>query len=75
MPSHQEMTLFEKVRRIKKCGLVEENTSLGMCFEILKAHTPSPELLSLSVEQDTALSYCSSSGHACCHAPAMMMIN
>ena len=46
--------------------------SLGVGFETLKACTPSPELLCLSTDQDVTLSYCSSSGHTCCHAPAVM---
>lgn len=64
MPSHQEMTLFEKARRIRKCGLVGENMSLELCFEILKAQTTSPELLCLSIEENIALDYRSSPGHA-----------
>jgi hypothetical protein len=30
--------LFEKVRRTRRCGLVGGSVSLGVNFEVLKAH-------------------------------------
>lgn len=49
--SHQGVALFERIRRR---GLVGQSVSLGMGFEIL----------SLLVDQDVALSYCSSATSA-----------
>jgi hypothetical protein len=36
MLSHQGVVLFERIRRIRKCGLVEGNVLLEVGFEISK---------------------------------------
>ena len=60
MFSHQGVELFEKIRRIGRCSLVGGNMSLGVDFEVFKAHTRPRVFLSLPVDQNVALSYCSS---------------
>lgn len=36
--SHQGVELLERIRRIRKCGLVEGGVSLGMGFKVTKIH-------------------------------------
>ena len=57
MFSYQGVALFEGVRKIKGCGLVEESESMRMSFERSLSLSLS---LSLPVDQDVALSYFSS---------------
>jgi hypothetical protein len=77
MLSHQRVALFERIRIISgRClwsrGVyIEGSVSLGVGFEGSKAHvrlTPllflSPPPLSLPVDQDITLSYCSRTIHA-----------
>jgi len=45
MLSHQGVELFEKVR-IRRCGLVEEVVSLGVCALRFQKPVPGPVLLS-----------------------------
>jgi hypothetical protein len=47
MLSHQGVALFERIRRIRRCGLVGGSVSLG--FEFFKAHARSRGCLSLPV--------------------------
>jgi hypothetical protein len=42
MLSHQGVILFEKIRRIRRCGLVRGNVSLELGFDVPKALPPSP---------------------------------
>jgi hypothetical protein len=44
MLSQQETNLFERIRRIRRRGLVGKSISLGINFEISKAHAR-PSLL------------------------------
>jgi hypothetical protein len=37
MAGHQEVELFERIRRIRRCGLAGGSVSLGVGFEISKA--------------------------------------
>lgn len=36
--SHQELELFDNIRYITMCGFIGQSVSVGMGFEILKAH-------------------------------------
>jgi hypothetical protein len=38
MLGHQGVALFERIRRLRRCGLVEGSLSLGVVFEVSKAH-------------------------------------
>ena len=51
------MELFGRIRRIRRCGLVGESASLEVGFEASKPHARIT--VSLAVDQDVALSYCS----------------
>lgn len=60
------MELFARIRRTRRCGLIgvgvallEEVFPCGVGFEVSKA-MPGPVSLSLPVDQDVVLSYCSS---------------
>jgi hypothetical protein len=66
MLSHQGAALF---KRIKRYGFVGGNTSLGVGFEVSKAHAR-PNV-SLSVDHDVALQLLiqNHACHACCHDP------
>ena len=66
MFSHQGVTLFERIRRIRKCGLIGRSMSLGiMNFEVSEI-----ESLSQPVDQDVALSYCSSATYVYYDVPS-----
>ena len=52
------MALFARIRRIKRGGLVGGSVSLGMDFEISKAHTKTRVSLSLPTDQGVVFSYC-----------------
>ena len=82
MLSNQEIELFERIRRIRRCGLVAGNISLGLGSKVSKAHARPrlvfPSLVSfffsLPVNQDIVVSYCSS---ACLYAvkfPTVMIL-
>lgn len=49
MLSHQGVEVFERIRRIRKCVLVGVGVSLGVDFEVLKAHARPSLSLSQSV--------------------------
>jgi hypothetical protein len=38
MLSHQGVSLFERIEKIKSCGLVGRSVPLGTGFEVSKAH-------------------------------------
>jgi hypothetical protein len=38
MLSDQRVALLERIKRIKRCGLADGTVSLGMGFEVSKAH-------------------------------------
>jgi hypothetical protein len=58
MLSHLRVAIFERIRRIRKCGLFGGNMSLEMGIEVSK-FLPNPRVsLSLPVDQDIVLSYC-----------------
>ena len=57
MLSHQGVALFEKIKRIRRCGLVGGSVSLGVGFEISKAHAK--PRVSLLMDLSVALSYSS----------------
>jgi hypothetical protein len=63
MLSYQRVTLFERIRRIRRCDLVGRSVSLGVGFEVSKALTK--PRVSLPEDQTVAFSYCSST---CLHA-------
>lgn len=49
MLSHQEVELFERITRIKRCGLVGETMSLEVGFKVSKAHARFSFSLSVSL--------------------------
>ena len=55
MLSHQGVELFDRIRRIRRCGLVGGNVSLGVGFEVSKTCVR-PSLCLLLTDQDVALS-------------------
>ena len=62
MLSHQEVALFERIRRIRKYGFVGRNVSLGVGgrgFEVSKADARPDLSLSLPIDNDVDFSYCS----------------
>jgi hypothetical protein len=65
--------------RTRKCALVGEGVSLGVCFEISKVLASlNLRLCLLSVDQDIAPGYVSSTMLACLHAitfPTMMIMD
>jgi hypothetical protein len=84
MLHHQGMELSESNRKIRRCGLVGGNMSMGVGFQVLKAHTrlslslslsslsPSPFLLSLPLSphpQGSGCSYQLSLQHHACLLP------
>jgi hypothetical protein len=56
MPSHKE-ALFQRVIRIRRCGLIGGSMSLALRFQESKQGQDS---LSLPMEDDVSFSYCSS---------------
>jgi hypothetical protein len=56
MFTHQQVTLFEKIR--SRCGFVGGSGSLEVDFELSKAHTR--PRVSLPMDQDATLNDCSS---------------
>lgn len=34
--SHQDVALFERIRRVRNCGLIGESRSLGLAFKVSK---------------------------------------
>ena len=60
--------IFERIRRIKRCGLVRENVSLGVGFDVSKSHLRPRLSLSLLTDHNVSLSYCSST----CLSAAML---
>jgi hypothetical protein len=74
MLSHQGVTLFERIRRVKRCNIARGNVCLGWVLRFQKS-MPSPESLSLPTDQDIILSYCVS---VCLYAtmlPVMMVMD
>jgi hypothetical protein len=67
MLSQELVALFDRIRRIRRCGLIGESMSLGVGFKPM----PNSAFLSWPADQDIALSYCSSTlyihHHAFCH--------
>lgn len=53
--SHQEVLPFEQIRRIRRCGPVGRNVSLGVNSEVSKTHAR--PRLSLPADQDLALNH------------------
>jgi hypothetical protein len=66
MLNYQGVALFERIRRIRRCGLVGESR-LGM---VPKAYTK-PRLSLLAYGPDVALSYCSRTGLNAAMIPAV----
>ena len=50
MFSHQKVELFERIRRIRKCGPVGQSMSLGMGFEVSKAYKRPTLLFDLQIK-------------------------
>lgn len=64
MPLYQEMKLFERVR---SWGLLGESVSLGVRFEVPKAHAK-PRVCLLA-RGSVCISQLLLQGQACCHIP------
>ena len=47
--SQQRMALFERIKRIRRCGLVGGNVSTEVGFEVSKAHAKTSFMLSLDL--------------------------
>ena len=60
------MGVFEIFRRIRGCSVVGRSMSLGVGFEVSKAHVSPMLSFSLFSDQDVALSYVSSTIFTCC---------
>ena len=61
MLSHQRVELFERIRRIRKCGLVGIKMSLGVRGQALRFEKSIlGQCLSLPANSDVILCYCSS---------------
>lgn len=57
---HQDMEIFYRIRRIRKCDLFRESMSLGMGFVVSKAHDrTSLFLFLLPADQDVGLAFTS----------------
>jgi hypothetical protein len=75
MLSHQGVALFERIRRIRRCGLVSRGLSLGVGSEVSKTHARP------NVSLSAYRSGCSSQvllHHVCLHAAmfsAMMIMD
>jgi hypothetical protein len=65
MLSHQGVELFDRIRRIRRCGLVGGNMSLRVGFEVSNAQDQS---CSLPVGWDITLIYFSSTVSIYVHA-------
>jgi hypothetical protein len=74
MLSCQQVALFERLRWIRRCGLVGRNVSLGMGFELSKAHAKPRVSLSV-MDQKVALSYCPSACLQAAMLPATMIMD
>jgi hypothetical protein len=61
------VALFERIRRIRRCGLVGGSVSLRVGFEVSEAQAKPKE--TLPVEQDVALNYFSSTMSATMFLP------
>jgi hypothetical protein len=75
MLSHQRVALFEKIRRIRRHSLVGGNVSLGVGFEVSKAHAK--PRVSLPLDENVALNYFSStmSAKPAAMLPTMMIMD
>jgi hypothetical protein len=62
--SHISTREWDYLRRIRRCVFVGRSVSLGMDFEVSKAHARPSVSLSLPTGQAMALSYCSSATHS-----------
>ena len=72
MLSHQGVKLFDRIRRVRRHGLLGGSMSLGVGFELSKAHTGPGFFLSLlPANQDVKLSAVSPAPYPpmCFHAP------
>ena len=73
MLSHQGEELFDRIRKIKRCGCVGGSVSLGVGLKVSKAHAkPS---VALSTGQDIVLSCCSSASLHAATLPTMMIMD
>ena len=73
----QGVELFDRIRRIRRCGLVGGSVSLGgrgVGFEVSEAYCQPRVFLFQSMDHDIVLSYCSSLCLPAAMLPAMIII-
>ena len=69
MHGHQGVTLFERIKRIKRCGLIGGSVSLREGFEVSKDHAKPTVSFSPFIDQDESSELLLQHLPGCCHVP------